>query len=185
MCKSCATHRALITSVCVCVCHLVRRDSSAFKFDRVDIAFILALFYWLKPLTDEGGEETGVPGEIPWRRACNNFTLKVFICGEKIGEIWWQIVEMYHHIRQSPCLKTASHSPQALQALQKVGVQPLHLAAGTCQTSACSSSPLLLAASGKTPWAAGLVDTSHVTCVCARACMCVCICEEMCVWVFD
>ena len=47
------------------VCHLVRRDSSAVKFDRVEIAFILALFYWLKPLTDEGGEETGVPGENP------------------------------------------------------------------------------------------------------------------------
>ena len=47
------------------VCHLVRRDSSAVTFDRVEIAFILALFYWLKPLTDEGGEETGVPGENP------------------------------------------------------------------------------------------------------------------------
>ena len=28
-------------------CHVVRRDSSAIKFDRVEIAFILALFYWL------------------------------------------------------------------------------------------------------------------------------------------
>ena len=33
--------------------HLVRRDSSAIKFDRVEIAFISALLYWLKPLTDE------------------------------------------------------------------------------------------------------------------------------------
>ena len=47
------------------VCHLVRRDSSAIKFDRVEIAFILTLLYWLKPLTDESGEETGVPGENP------------------------------------------------------------------------------------------------------------------------
>ena len=31
-------------------CHLVRRDSSAIKFDRVEISFILALFCWLKPL---------------------------------------------------------------------------------------------------------------------------------------
>ena len=46
-------------------CHLVRRDSSAIKFDRDEIAFILALLYWLKPLTDEEGEETGVPGENP------------------------------------------------------------------------------------------------------------------------
>ena len=28
-------------------CHMVQRDSSAIKFDRVEIAFILALFYWL------------------------------------------------------------------------------------------------------------------------------------------
>ena len=41
VCKSRATHQALIT------CHLVRRDSSAIKFDRVEIAFIWALFYWL------------------------------------------------------------------------------------------------------------------------------------------
>ena len=47
------------------VCHLVRRDSSAIKFDRVEIACILALLNGLKPLTDEGGEETGVPGENP------------------------------------------------------------------------------------------------------------------------
>ena len=47
------------------VCHLVRRDSSAVKFDRVEIVFILALRYWLRPLTDEGGEETGAPGENP------------------------------------------------------------------------------------------------------------------------
>ena len=56
------------------VCHLVWRDSSAIKFDRVEIAFILALFYWLEPLTNEGGEETGVPGENPWRRASENAT---------------------------------------------------------------------------------------------------------------
>ena len=41
------------------------RDSSAVKLDRVLIAFILALFYWLKPLKGEGGEKTGVPGETP------------------------------------------------------------------------------------------------------------------------
>ena len=47
VCKSRATHRALITCKCHVTCHLVRRDSSAFKFDRVEIAFISALFYWL------------------------------------------------------------------------------------------------------------------------------------------
>ena len=47
VCKSRATHRALITCKCHVMCHLVRRDSSAVKFDRVEIAFIWALFYWL------------------------------------------------------------------------------------------------------------------------------------------
>ena len=47
------------------VCHVVGRDSSAIRFDRIEIAFILALSYFLKPLTDEGGEETRVPGENP------------------------------------------------------------------------------------------------------------------------
>ena len=30
------------------MCHVVRRDSSAIKFDRVKIAFIFAVFYWVK-----------------------------------------------------------------------------------------------------------------------------------------
>ena len=47
VCKSRATHWALITCKCHVTCHLVRRDSSAIKFDRVYIAFIWALFYWL------------------------------------------------------------------------------------------------------------------------------------------
>ena len=47
------------------VCHMVLRDSSAVKFDRVEIAFIWVLFYWLKSLTDEAGEETGVPEKKP------------------------------------------------------------------------------------------------------------------------
>ena len=47
------------------VCRVVQRDNSAIKFDRVEIAFVFTLFYWLKPLTDEGGDETRVPGENP------------------------------------------------------------------------------------------------------------------------
>ena len=38
------------------VCHVLRRDSSAIKFERVEIAFILSHYRWLKPLTDEGHE---------------------------------------------------------------------------------------------------------------------------------
>ena len=47
------------------MCHIVRGDSPATKFDRLETAFILALSCGLKPLTDEGGEETGVPGKKP------------------------------------------------------------------------------------------------------------------------
>ena len=39
VCKSRTTHRALITCKCHVTCHLVRRDSSAIKFDRIEIAF--------------------------------------------------------------------------------------------------------------------------------------------------
>ena len=45
--KSRATHRAVITCKRHVTCHLIRRDSSAIKFDRVEIAFIWASFYWL------------------------------------------------------------------------------------------------------------------------------------------
>ena len=38
--KSRVTHPALITCKCHVTCHLVRRDSSAIKFDRVEITFI-------------------------------------------------------------------------------------------------------------------------------------------------
>ena len=44
---------------------MVRRDSAAIKFGGIEIAFILVIFYWLKLLTDERREETGVPGENP------------------------------------------------------------------------------------------------------------------------
>ena len=47
MCKSHATHWVLIMCKCHVTCHLVWRDSSAVKFDRVEIAFIWSLFCWL------------------------------------------------------------------------------------------------------------------------------------------
>ena len=53
---------------------VVRRDSSAIKFDRVEIAFVLAFIWLPEPLTDEGGEETGVPGENPLQRTSENAT---------------------------------------------------------------------------------------------------------------
>ena len=54
------------------VCHVVQ--GTAQLFERVEITFVLALFHWLKPCTDEGGEETGVPGANPRRRALENAT---------------------------------------------------------------------------------------------------------------
>ena len=60
--QSCANHVQHIGQHVVC--HMVRRDSSAIKFDRIEIAFILASSDLLKPLID-GGEETGVPGQNP------------------------------------------------------------------------------------------------------------------------
>ena len=58
--KSRAT-QALITLSMHVVCHVARKDSSAFTFKRVKSAFIKALFHWLKPLTDEREEKTGLP----------------------------------------------------------------------------------------------------------------------------
>ena len=62
--KSLVTHRAPTSCNVLCAAWY-EGDSSAIKFDRVEIAFILALLYWLKPLTDEVGEETGALGEYP------------------------------------------------------------------------------------------------------------------------
>ena len=49
--QSCTNHvqhiERLSRATCRVTCHLVRRDSSAMKFDRVEMAFIWALFCWL------------------------------------------------------------------------------------------------------------------------------------------
>ena len=45
--------------------HVVGRDSSASKSDRGEIALIFALFHWLKPLTDDRGEEYENPEKTP------------------------------------------------------------------------------------------------------------------------
>ena len=51
---------------------LYRRESSATKFDRIEMLSISTLFHWLKTLTHEGWEETGIPGENPQQRASEN-----------------------------------------------------------------------------------------------------------------
>ena len=63
-CASRAIHRTFITCMMPCATPDVK-GYSANKFDTAEIAFILPLSYWLKQLTSEGREETGVPGENP------------------------------------------------------------------------------------------------------------------------
>ena len=42
-----------------------KRTAQLLHLTEFEIAFILALFYWLDHQSDEEGEETGVPGETP------------------------------------------------------------------------------------------------------------------------
>ena len=55
------------------VCHVVQRNNSAIKFDRVEIAFTFAIFSWLKQLTDERGENRSTrrkPLMLSFRKQC-------------------------------------------------------------------------------------------------------------------
>ena len=47
------------------VCHVVRRDSSAVKFDSVEIAFLKLYLYGLKLLSDERGGGPEYPEKTP------------------------------------------------------------------------------------------------------------------------
>ena len=74
VCKSCATHRMLITCKCHVTCHVVLKDSSAIKFDKssnhINFCFIL-LAGPLNPWTRGGSRSTR---ENLWRRASKNAT---------------------------------------------------------------------------------------------------------------
>ena len=75
VCKSRATHTAISTCNVSCATWY-EGTAHLLSLDRVEIAFTLALLDWLKPLTDEGGEETGAPGKKPRRRASENAPYK-------------------------------------------------------------------------------------------------------------
>ena len=62
--QSCANHVQHIGRLSRqhAVFHVLRRESSTVKFDRAEIAFILALLHWLKLLTNEIGEGGGGGG---------------------------------------------------------------------------------------------------------------------------
>ena len=63
--QSCAKHVQHVRRLPRATCRAPSgRDRSAMKSDRIQIAFILALVLWLKPLTDDG-EETGVTRRKP------------------------------------------------------------------------------------------------------------------------
>ena len=47
------------------VCHVARRDSSAIKFDRVKIAFVLVSFYQLNHLPMKDGRKPEYPEKTP------------------------------------------------------------------------------------------------------------------------
>ena len=74
VCWSRATLRALITCNVIIVGNVVRRDTSAIKFDRVLNRIYFSFILLPEPLTYEGGEKTGVPGENPRRRASEKNT---------------------------------------------------------------------------------------------------------------
>ena len=66
--KSFANHMQHTGRVSCTACqepHVTKRLLTTIKSDKVEIAFILALFYLLKPLTNDGGEEIVVPGDNP------------------------------------------------------------------------------------------------------------------------
>ena len=57
----------LSRATCRVTCHVVRKDSSAIKFDRAENHIYFSFILSTEPSTSEGGEETGVPGDNPWK----------------------------------------------------------------------------------------------------------------------
>ena len=60
MCNTSSTYHAQHV-----VCHIVRKDNSATKFDRVKIAFISTLFYWLNYQLMKEGRKLEYPPPSP------------------------------------------------------------------------------------------------------------------------
>ena len=91
------------------MCHLMRRDSSAIKFDRVEIAFILALFYWLKPLPDKEGMKPEYSEKTPYEKPLqkmpqtNDWNFKPQPRLEPTLWHWWQV-------RKADVLATTPHT---------------------------------------------------------------------------
>ena len=95
-CKSCATHWALSPATRRATCHMVWRDSSVIKFDRVEIIFMLAFYFmgWtIKPMMEvrkpmymektPGDELQKMPHTKAWR-------FKPQVRLEPTQQHWWQ-----------------------------------------------------------------------------------------------
>ena len=72
VCRSRAQDRAFITCNANVSCATWCKGIAQLLTLTVEIELILTLFHWLKPLADEGGEETKVPAGSPRQRASEN-----------------------------------------------------------------------------------------------------------------
>ena len=68
------------------VCHVVRRDISAIKFDRVkNHIYFIFFFYWLKPLTDE---VFGCEDRLTVVFRCDSRVTVVFCCDRRVTVVF-------------------------------------------------------------------------------------------------
>ena len=92
MCKSHATHRALITCSMSWYVPSGTKGQLSHKvwqsLNHIYFSFIL----WAEPLTDEGGEETRVPAKKSWRRASERKTVQQFQYFCALCMWWWLIL---------------------------------------------------------------------------------------------
>ena len=106
--QSCANHVkhiALSHATCRAMCHEIGRDSSAIKFDRVEIAFILPFILFAEPLMDEGGKETGVPREnTRWFFFFFFFSFPSYISG--VHHFWVRFLRMWPFL--NPTIKVVT-----------------------------------------------------------------------------
>ena len=74
VCKSCATHWVLITCNMSCYVPCGTKGQLSYKVWQSVNCIYFSCILLAEPFTNEGGEETGVPGENPWRQASENAT---------------------------------------------------------------------------------------------------------------
>ena len=100
VCKSCATHQALVTCSMSCFVPCGTKGQLSYtvwqSLNRIYLSSILLA----EPLTDEGGEETRVPGENPWWRANTCMACDLFMtvmCNSATSSKWKQSSDAMIH----------------------------------------------------------------------------------------